>query len=112
MPTPLYPAIGSVVARRETKRLIDVGLSFVGVTGKNLGKTNNCLSVGQEFSIQSQRALTFGNALGDAVGDEIWILRRHHQMSESMFGSQRASARAKAASAEGEPASPGRRSCR
>jgi hypothetical protein len=38
----LYPTVGSMVMRREAKRLIDMSLCFLGVTAKNLGKINNC----------------------------------------------------------------------
>src|ERR1700727_1707979 len=82
----LYPTVGSMVTRREAEGLIDMDLGFLGVTAKNLGKTDNSVSVGQ-ISIQDQRALTFGNASGNAVADD--MDSAHHQVSESMFGSQR-----------------------
>jgi hypothetical protein len=82
----LYPTVGSMVTRREAKGLTNMGLCFLGVTDKNFGKTDNSVCVGQ-ISIQSQCALTFGNALGNAVGDD--MNSAHHQVSEGMFGSQR-----------------------
>jgi hypothetical protein len=66
----LYPTVGSMVTRREANGLINMGLCFLGVTAKNLGKTDNSVSVGQ-ISIQSQCALTFGNAMANAVGDDM-----------------------------------------
>ena len=41
------PPIGVVIARREAKRLVDVGLGLLAATEKELGETDEGMSVGQ-----------------------------------------------------------------
>ena len=47
-----------------------MSLGFLAATDENLGDTDNCVSTGQ-ISIQCQRPLAFGNALGRAVGIDL-----------------------------------------
>ncbi len=41
------PPIGVVIARREAKRLVDVDLGLLATTEKELGETDEGMSVGQ-----------------------------------------------------------------
>ena len=41
------PPVGVVIARREAKRLVDMGLGFLAATEKKLGETDEAMSVGQ-----------------------------------------------------------------
>jgi hypothetical protein len=60
------PTEGADIARREAERLVDVGLGFPAATEKKLRPTDENMSVCQ-ISIQGQRLLAFGDALGCTV---------------------------------------------
>ena len=72
-----------MVTRREANGLINMGLCFLGVTAKNLGKTDN--SVASAKSIQSQCALTFAMPWPTRL---VTISFCPSSSSQSMFGSQ------------------------
>ena len=62
----MLPTECTDIAGREAERLVDVGLGFPAATEKKLRPADENVSVGQ-ISIQRQRLLTFGDALGRAV---------------------------------------------
>ena len=56
------PPVGVVIARREAKRLVDMGLGFLAATESKLGETDERVSVCQ-IAIQCQCAFALSNAL-------------------------------------------------
>ena len=66
MPTNIIQLVSEDIARREAKRLVDMGLGLLAATEKIFGKTDERVRAGQ-ISIQRQRLLAFGDALSRAV---------------------------------------------
>ena len=94
-----HPPVGIGIARREAKRLVDMGLGLRAATEKKLGETDEGMSVGQ-IAIQRQRLLAFGDALGRRFV-KIWTHPRYI-WARAWFGTRdRALVKAASAAAKG-----------
>ena len=62
--------MGTGIARREAKRLVNMAFSFRATTHKILTETNNRVGV-RPITIQRQRLLALSNALRRPVGNNL-----------------------------------------